>query len=105
MNARACEDERTFPDAEDLSPRRRRILYHSWHRGTREMDLLLGRFVDSAIGDLPEADLDRLEELMEVEDKLLFAWIIGREPPPPEHDGPTLARIISFHRANPLALD
>ena len=34
--------------SDDLSPRRRKILYHAWHRGTRELDLLLGRFADHA---------------------------------------------------------
>ena len=30
-----------------LDERRRRLLYRSWHRGTREMDLIMGRFADA----------------------------------------------------------
>ena len=37
-----------------LDARRRRILYRSWHRGTREMDLLMGRFADALIGEMSE---------------------------------------------------
>ena len=35
----------------DLDVRRRQILYRSWHRGMREMDLIMGRFADAEIGD------------------------------------------------------
>ncbi|MCS5604287.1 MAG: succinate dehydrogenase assembly factor 2, partial [Alphaproteobacteria bacterium] len=28
--------------AEDLEVRRKRLRYHSWHRGTKELDLVLG---------------------------------------------------------------
>ncbi len=38
----------------DLDPRRRRILFRCWHRGIREMDLMLGQFADAEIGDLPD---------------------------------------------------
>ncbi|WP_171524420.1 succinate dehydrogenase assembly factor 2, partial [Acinetobacter baumannii] len=31
----------------DLDPRRRKILFRSWHRGTREMDLIMGRYADA----------------------------------------------------------
>ncbi|WP_425432936.1 succinate dehydrogenase assembly factor 2 [Hartmannibacter diazotrophicus] len=81
------------------------MLYHSWHRGTREMDLLLGRFVDANIADLADEELDELDTLMEVEDKTLFAWIIGQDPVPSEKAGPVFERIVRFHRDNPIAAD
>ncbi len=36
-----CDDGLVRTSA-DLDPRRRRILYRCWHRGIREMDLVLG---------------------------------------------------------------
>ena len=61
----------------DLDPRRRRTLYRSWHRGIREMDLIMGRFADAEIGDLSEAELDQFEALIEVPDRDLFKWLTG----------------------------
>jgi len=88
--------------SDDLSPRRRRMLFRAWHRGTRELDLLLGRFADARIGELDEAELDQFEALMEVEDRDLFAWILGRAETPQEFRTPVLAQVLAFAAANPL---
>ena len=42
----------TTRSSADLDPRRRKALFRSWHRGTREMDLILGGFADDRIGEL-----------------------------------------------------
>ena len=59
----------------DLDPRRRKILFRAWHRGIREMDLLMGQFADAEIGTLTESELDDFEALIEVPDRDLFSWI------------------------------
>ena len=56
----------------DLDPRRRRILFRAWHRGMREMDLIMGRFADAEIDAMSEAELDEFEQLIEVPDRDLF---------------------------------
>ena len=33
----------------DLDPRRRKILFRAWHRGIREMDLLMGQFAPGIV--------------------------------------------------------
>ena len=63
----------TARSSDGLDPRRRRALFRAWHRGTREMDLLLGRFADTHIGGLSDRDLADFEALMEVPDPALFA--------------------------------
>jgi antitoxin CptB len=88
--------------SEDLDPRRRRLLYRAWHRGTREMDLLLGRFADHAIADLADAELDAFEALVEMPDRDLFSWVTGTAEIPAIAAGPVLDRIIAYARANPL---
>jgi antitoxin CptB len=82
-----------------LDERRRRLLFRSWHRGVREMDLILGRFADASLSGLSEAELDTYERLTEVSDPDLLAWITGAEPVPPPFDTPLLARLRAFHRA------
>ena len=81
--------------SDGLEPRRRRLLYRSWHRGTREMDLIMGRFADTAIADLSPAELDEFERLSEVPDDELYSWII-REAAPAGYDGALFRRLCDF---------
>ncbi|GGF23370.1 hypothetical protein GCM10011321_13440 [Youhaiella tibetensis] len=79
--------------------RRRRMRYRAWHRGTREMDLILGPYADAHIEGLPEAELDRLEKLMNEEDTDLLKWIMGQEPVPGDVDAELLAVLARFNDA------
>jgi antitoxin CptB len=81
----------------DLDFRRRRILFRSWHRGLREMDLIMGRFADAEIGILSESDLDEFERLIEVPDADLFRWITGELEAPENYDTPVFRRLQAFH--------
>ncbi len=81
----------------DLDPRRRRILFRAWHRGIREMDLIMGRFADAAIGTMSDAELDDFEQLIEVPDRDLFRWITGDDDTPSNYDTPIFRRIKAFH--------
>ena len=91
-----------MPAMQDLDPGRRRLLYRCWHRGTRELDLLLGRFAEAHMAELSEDDLVELEGLMEVEEKLLFAWLIGTQAAPEPLEQGLVGRMRTFHKANPL---
>ena len=82
-----------------LDERRRRMLFRAWHRGTKEMDLLLGRFADAEIAGLDDAELTALEAVMAEADWDLFAWITGAREIPAPSDTAMLRRIIAFHAA------
>jgi antitoxin CptB len=79
-----------------LDDRRKRLLFRSWHRGTREMDLILGRFADSTIASLTEDELAQLERLIEVPDPDLYAALSGDAPLSPACAGPLFERIKAF---------
>jgi antitoxin CptB len=81
---------------EDLSIRRRRLRYRAWHRGTKEMDLVLGPFADAHVASYGAAELDRLETLMAEEDADLIKWIMGEERVPADVDAALLHTIICF---------
>lgn len=83
--------------SEGLDPRRRKLLYRSWHRGTREADLIMGRFADTHIASLSEAELDQYEHLLEALESDLLAWLTGASPAPAAHDTPMLRRVRDFH--------
>lgn len=81
---------------EDLSMRRRRLRYRAWHRGTKEMDLVLGPFADAHLDGLAAPELDRLEALMDEEDTDLLKWVMGQEPVPADADADLLGQIIAY---------
>jgi antitoxin CptB len=85
-----------------LDERRRRLLYRAWHRGTREMDLILGRFADAALGELTEAEISEMERLAEVSDPELYAWLIGGRPVPDAYDLTVFRRLREFHALRPI---
>jgi antitoxin CptB len=57
----------------------------------------MGRFADSVIDDLAEAELDEFERLMDLPDQQVLGWITGAEPVPADRDGPLLRRLREFH--------
>ena len=79
-----------------LDDRRKRLLFRCWHRGTREMDLILGRFADAEISAMHDDELAELERLIEVPDPDLYAALTGAIPPAAEHAGPLFERIKAF---------
>jgi antitoxin CptB len=83
--------------SEGLDARRRRLLFRCWHRGIREMDLVLGRFADAQIASLSETELDEIERWLEVPDQQIFAWVNGMEPVPSEYDTPLFLRLRNFN--------
>ncbi len=68
MTMKSASAESAESLAGDLALRRRRALYRATHRGTQEMDYLLGRFAISAIATLEAADIATLERLVELPD-------------------------------------
>ena len=81
----------------DLDVRRRRIAFRAWHRGMREMDLILGRFADQTLAVLAEDDLDAFEALLEWPDPDLYKWVSGEAVPPAKAKTAILARLRAFH--------
>ncbi len=76
--------------------RLKRLRIRAWRRGFREMDLILGPFADQHAQTLAEEDLAAFEALLTAEDQDVYGWIIGREPPAPEHDTPLLKMLQAF---------
>ncbi|MCX5480073.1 succinate dehydrogenase assembly factor 2 [Kaistia geumhonensis] len=84
-----------------LDVHRRRTRFRAWHRGMREMDLILGRFADASIADLSDGELAALDALMEEQDRDLFAWLTGEAAVPPHADTPLFRKLAAFTGASP----
>ena len=53
---------------------KKQIIYRSMHRGTKEMDLLLGNFVKKHIDKLDSNELKDLDKLLFIEDEVIYKW-------------------------------
>ena len=80
-----------------LQERRRRAHYRAAHRGTREMDWLLGRYAEAAVVNMSDTELVTFERLLTVPDPVLHAWVVlGMDIEPAEHV-PLVRAIRDFH--------
>ena len=57
---------------------KKQIIYRSMHRGTKEMDLLLGNFVKKYIEEFKFNELKDLEKLLFIEDEVIYKWYIKK---------------------------
>lgn len=78
-----------------LDPRRRRLNFRAWHRGTKETDLMVGAFVARNIALFTEAELDELEQILDLPDLDLSDWLMRRRPVPAEFATPLMARMLT----------
>src|SRR5690606_36505781 len=90
---------RQMTAGEDIVMRRKKLRYRAWHRGTREMDLVLGPCADAHVDRLDHHGLDRLEALMSEERPPLLTWVLGQVEPPDHIDHEFLAEVIADHQA------
>ena len=80
-----------------LDTRRKRLAFRAWHRGTRETDLILGRFADAHLPSFSETEVAQFETLLDTPDPDILNWVIGAEPVPEANASPVLDRLIAFH--------
>lgn len=85
-------------DAESaLAVERKRLKFRSWHRGTREMDLLMGRFADQHLDGWDAALLTAYAALLEENDPDIYDWVCGRSAAPGGAYAPALAALMRFY--------
>jgi antitoxin CptB len=85
--------------SDGLDVRRRRLLFRAWHRGIKEMDLIMGRFSDAHVADLADTELDDFERLMELRDQEILSWIDGTAQVPAAYDTPLFRKLRDFNHA------
>jgi len=76
--------------------RLKKLKLRAWRRGFREADLILGPFADEHVSTFSEAELDWFERLLEIPDHDIYNWILERNAPPAEFDGPLMSKLRVF---------
>lgn len=80
-------------------PRIKRLIYRSKYTGTKELDTLLGRFVERRLAGLTDKQVAQLERLVENSNPDLYMWISGRTAPPADWDNEVLRMLQDFNAA------
>ena len=60
----------------------KRMRMRAWHRGIKEMDLILGGWADRYLATADDATLDAFEAVMAEADHDLYTWVSGQAEPP-----------------------
>jgi antitoxin CptB len=84
---------------DDVDMRRRRALYRAQHRGTKEMDHMIGRFAEAKVPQLEGEDLGRFERFLELPDPLLHAWCFDARLESGGTDAPEFLNLVLDVRA------
>ena len=64
----------------ELETLKKKIIYRSSYRGTKEMDILLSSFVKSYINNLSELELNDLYNFLNLEDDVIYSYYKKGDP-------------------------
>ena len=81
---------------EDLDILRKKLRFRAWHRGTKEVDLMMGRFADSRLDDYDYDQLMQFAALLEAADLEVYDWVIGKTPTPEAYQTPVMDELKDF---------
>jgi antitoxin CptB len=90
-----------MPDAaqkDNISINRKKLKFRSWHRGTREIDLLLGRFADAHLDSFTPEQIDLYDRFLNNSDPDIYNWITRQEPVPPAEDSAVVKLLLDFYK-------
>jgi antitoxin CptB len=73
-----------------VAPRLARAKFRAWHRGTREADLMIGRFFDQHHASWGEGEIAWFEALLDEDDVDVMAWALSAQPVPEQFAGPQM---------------
>lgn len=66
--------------ADPLDIRRRRASWRANHRGTKEMDIMIGRYADAVLPELIDPALAEFEAFLAEPEPELQRWLLNGEP-------------------------
>jgi antitoxin CptB len=82
--------------AQNLEHKRKRLIFRSMHRGTKEMDLILGSFAQAYVPGFDECELTQYEDILGLSDPDLYNWVTGQEAPPANIRSDIFERLMAY---------
>ena len=77
--------------SDTLDTRRRRAAWRAAHRGTKELDLLIGRYAEAHLAQMDDRALAHFEAFLAVEEPDLQRWLLA----PQADSSPEFAGLVS----------
>lgn len=74
----------------------KKLLFRSMHRGTKEMDIILGNFAGKHLMNFQDKELVEFEKILEIPDDKLFNWYMGNEEIPESFKSSILNLIMNY---------
>ena len=63
----------------ELETLKKKIIYSANYRGTKEMDILLSKFVDKYIDTFSKIELEQLYSFLSLEDEVIYNFYITKK--------------------------
>lgn len=74
----------------------KQVLYRSQHRGCKETDILLGKYIVKKINEFDDEKLELYQKFINEDDLAIYDWILSRMNVPEEYVG-LVGEIREFH--------
>lgn len=84
----------------NLETRRRRAIYRGIHRGTKEMDFVVGKFASQTVPEMNNTELTIFEKFLDQPDREIEAWIMQGESDYTIEFKELIQKIRMFHNLN-----
>ncbi len=79
----------------DLETYKKKIIFKASHRGSKEMDILLGNFIKKYIELFNENELGLFNDILECDDDDIYQWIIGKKEIPSQYSNRVFSLLIN----------
>ena len=79
-----------------------RLIYRSWHRGTKELDLILGNFISENIDVMSDDEIKEFEALLNSEDPDIYKWMVKFETPNDKYLNGIIIKIREYLKVNQI---
>jgi antitoxin CptB len=81
---------------EEVERQRKKLMFQCRHRGTKELDLVLGPFADANLPTMNADELQILSAFLSEIDPDIYDWLSGREALPAHLRSPVTDRLVAF---------
>lgn len=65
----------------DRETRIKRLYFRSAHRGSKEIDLILGPYASAQLQKMDDKELDEFESFLSENDTDIWYWVVGKSSP------------------------
>ena len=79
----------------DLETNKKKIIYKASHRGSKEMDILLGNFINKYIELFNENELNIFDSILDCDDDDIYQWMIGKKDVPTRYENRVFSLLIN----------